>query len=251
MFAQFAAVAILAISAQSVIAADCTRSYTIKEGDYCNKISQTQNVSTYQLAALNGDKVNAGCSNLVPGQTLCLANNAAEDCQTTYLVAVGEDCTHIAQKNSVNMTILYLNNPQINEACTNIYDGEVLCTSKTVQVAAIPAGGVKVPESGGSTVTVKPKAKAPAPAAPALAPEPPKAPEPVAPAPEAPKTPEAPKAPEPVAPAPAAPKAPAAPAVAPTTPPSPAKAATPPATTDNQDSNDDDDDSNLPFCDEL
>ncbi|KDR73151.1 hypothetical protein GALMADRAFT_72891 [Galerina marginata CBS 339.88] len=108
----------------AVIAAACTRSYTIQAGDYCDKISQAQNVSTYQIAAVNSDKVNSGCSNLIPGESLCLAQNEAEDCRTTYIVLPGDTCADVAQKNALNTTILYLNNPQIDETCSNIYDGE-------------------------------------------------------------------------------------------------------------------------------
>ncbi|KAF8898062.1 hypothetical protein CPB84DRAFT_1681595, partial [Gymnopilus junonius] len=138
----------------AVVAAGCLRSYTIKEGDYCDSISQAQNVSTYQLAAINQGKINNGCSNLVPGDVLCLAQDPKEDCQTTYVVLPGDTCTDVASKNALNMTILYLNNPQIDEKCSNIYNGEVLCTSKTVQVPPIPSSGVTLPAPSSASTTL-------------------------------------------------------------------------------------------------
>lgn len=51
--------------------ADCTRNYTVVQGDICDWISKSQNVSTYQLAAVNVGIIDATCSNLEPGQNLC------------------------------------------------------------------------------------------------------------------------------------------------------------------------------------
>ncbi|KAF8801150.1 hypothetical protein BYT27DRAFT_7174469 [Phlegmacium glaucopus] len=148
MFAQVYAVALLAVFAQSSFAATCSRSYAVVAGDYCDKISQTQNVSTYQLSAINPAIINKGCSNLTPGESICLGF-VGEDCSTTQTVQPGDTCAGIAAMNGLNMTILYLNNPQLDKSC-DIYVGEVLCTSKTVQVPAIPAGGITV-SMGGST----------------------------------------------------------------------------------------------------
>lgn len=128
-----------------VFAATCSRSYTIKAGDYCDKISQTQNVSTfvfelygrfypvlifffwchcrYQLAAINPSIINKGCSNLTPGESICLGL-VGEDCSTTYTVQPGDTCAGIAATVGVNMTILLHNNLQLDDSC-DIYVGEV------------------------------------------------------------------------------------------------------------------------------
>ncbi|KAF8164102.1 hypothetical protein BJ912DRAFT_1035099 [Pholiota molesta] len=155
MFSQLFIAAVLAVSAKVTT---CLRSYTVQEGDYCDKVSQAQNVSTeYQLAVLNSNAVNSACTNLLPGQTLCLAENADEDCNSTYTVLNGDSCDSIAAANALNTTILTLNNPQIDQGCSNIYPGEVLCTSKTVRVAPIPAAGVTV-EASHTTIIVTPTA---------------------------------------------------------------------------------------------
>ncbi|KAG5735178.1 hypothetical protein E4T56_gene1282 [Termitomyces sp. T112] len=133
------AVLALPILAQSVYGATCNRKYTIQEGDICDSISVAKNVSTYQLSAINTATIDSSCSNLVPGNTICLGY-AGEDCSTTYRVVADDTCDHIAANHGLNTTILYLNNPQINDECTNIYVGEVLCVSNTVQVPPQPSG---------------------------------------------------------------------------------------------------------------
>jgi LysM repeat protein len=144
MFTQVFAAAFIALTslAQSVLAKTtgaCDRTYTIQEGDICDSISASHNVSTYQLAAINSGIIDSTCSNLVVGNSICLGYDG-EDCSTTYVVAGGDNCDLITSKFGINGTILSLNNPQINKACDNIYVGEVLCTSQTVQVPPAPAG---------------------------------------------------------------------------------------------------------------
>jgi LysM repeat protein len=160
MFAKISTAVLLTIVSAQAVMGTCTRSYIAQAGDYCDLISQKHNVSTYQLAAVNTGKINAGCTNLVPGQTYCLGVVASEDCSTTYIVQAGDTCSNIVAKNALNATILGLNNPQIDGTCSNIYPGEVLCTAKTVQVPPIPAGGVPITPSGQtatSPVTVDPQ----------------------------------------------------------------------------------------------
>ncbi|KAF5381659.1 hypothetical protein D9615_005551 [Tricholomella constricta] len=123
----------------AVLAGDCVRRYTIKDGDICDGISTARNVSTFQLAAINPHIIDSSCSNLVPGMEICIGY-AAEDCSTTYTVVADDTCEQISANHQFNTTILYLNNPQINEDCSNIYIGEVLCVSDKVQVPPVPAG---------------------------------------------------------------------------------------------------------------
>lgn len=151
MFTRVCAVALLAVFAQSALAATCSRTYKIVQGDFCDKISQAQNVSTYQLSALNPSLINKGCTNLTPGESICLGFTG-EDCTTTQVVQPGDTCSGIADNNGLNMTILQLNNPQLNQAC-EIYAGEVLCTAKTVQVPAVPPSGVTVSMGGSAAIS--------------------------------------------------------------------------------------------------
>ncbi len=45
--------------------------YTVQGGDWCVTISQAQGISVAELQARN-PSINADCTNLEPGQTLCL-----------------------------------------------------------------------------------------------------------------------------------------------------------------------------------
>jgi len=120
------------------LAQSCARTYTVQAGDICDSISATHNTSTYQLAVLN-PPINPGCTNLMPGQTLCLGTSG-EDCTTTYVVRPNDDCNIVASKNNINTTVLSINNPQLNADCTNMYIGEVLCVAGTPIVTPCPSG---------------------------------------------------------------------------------------------------------------
>jgi len=128
---------VLPFLAQSALAATCARKYTIQPGDICDSISAAQNVSTYQLSAINVGTIDSSCDNLVSGTTICIGY-VNEDCSTTYVVRADDTCYDIATNHGSNMTILYQNNPQIDQDCSNIYVGEVLCVANQVQVPPQP-----------------------------------------------------------------------------------------------------------------
>ncbi|KAJ7768534.1 hypothetical protein B0H16DRAFT_1366218 [Mycena metata] len=116
----------------------CNRRYTIQENDICDSISAANQVSTYQLATINAGYINAGCTNLEPGDSICLGY-AGEDCTTTYVIVADDTCDAITDKFSISSDTLRTNNPQINDACDNLYTGEVLCVSSKIQVPPAPA----------------------------------------------------------------------------------------------------------------
>ena len=68
--------------------------------------------------------IDGQCNNLQPGQSICLGY-VGEDCTTTYVVKSGDSCEQIISNHGINSTLLYSNNPQIDEECSNIYIGEV------------------------------------------------------------------------------------------------------------------------------
>jgi len=175
----FVVASLAAVFAQVTFAAECTRKYTVKEGDYCDKISAANNASTYQLGATNAGVINEACTNLQIDSTICLGN-AEGDCQTTYVVQGGDSCGKIWENSRINATIFSFNNPQVNQDCSNIYIGEVLCVANEVLVPSAPAGPIHTgppPEApvvlaNGVTTTVPPKtAPTPAPAPVAVQPE--------------------------------------------------------------------------------
>ena len=87
--------------------------------------------SSYQIAVVNWPNINDDCTNLQPYSTICLGDTG-EDCQTTYVVKLGDTCDIVSNCAGVNNTILYLNNPQIDQGCSNLYVGEVSYFSSPV-----------------------------------------------------------------------------------------------------------------------
>jgi len=122
----------------TALATPCTRTYTVRDGDICDSISAANNASTYQLAVVNPG-INSDCTNLLPGQTLCLGTSG-KDCTTTYVVKPNDDCDMVSSAYNINTTVLSHNNPQLNADCSNLYIGEVLCVAGTVIVPPAPPG---------------------------------------------------------------------------------------------------------------
>ncbi|KAF5361125.1 hypothetical protein D9758_009073 [Tetrapyrgos nigripes] len=106
----------------------CARSYTVRSGDLCDAISAAQHASTFQLANANQGVINADCSNLAVGMPLCLGD-LGKDCSTVTVVKSGDECATIANKAGIPLATLLHNNPNVDADCSNIYPGEVLCTS--------------------------------------------------------------------------------------------------------------------------
>lgn len=79
--------------------------------------------SSYQLAVVNPD-IDEECNDLESGEVLCLGY-PGEDCTQTYVVTNGDTCDGVAYTFGINTTILYTNNPQLDQECTNLYIGEV------------------------------------------------------------------------------------------------------------------------------
>ncbi|KAJ3488960.1 hypothetical protein NLJ89_g11570 [Agrocybe chaxingu] len=113
------------------IPANCTRTYTVQSGDFCDKISAAQNVSTYQLATVNSGIINPECTNLFVGEVICLGLEG-QDCTQVSVVTAGSDCNTIATAAGISFADLLNNNPNVDAQCTNIYGGEVLCVAAPV-----------------------------------------------------------------------------------------------------------------------
>lgn len=111
----------------AAFAADCSRTYTVVDGDICDSISAANNASTYQLAAINSGTIDSTCGNLAAGNSICLGTSG-EDCQATYVVQDNDTCEGIMGVYGINSTMLMTNNPNIEADCSNIYVGEVSCS---------------------------------------------------------------------------------------------------------------------------
>jgi hypothetical protein len=143
---------LVAVFSQTAYAAKCIREYTVKAGDICDSISAANNASTYQLGAINPGRINAACTNLIPGSSICLGTEA-EDCTQTLVVTPDLTCEQIYAASQINSTIFAFNNPQVNAECSNIYIGEVLCVAKEVIVPPVPEGAIHVGPVPTQTVT--------------------------------------------------------------------------------------------------
>lgn len=62
----------------------------------------------------------------MPDQVVCLGVEG-QDCLKIYTVREGDTCDYIDEMYGMGFETLSYNNPQINDECTNIYVGEVLC----------------------------------------------------------------------------------------------------------------------------
>ncbi|KAJ9104948.1 hypothetical protein QFC19_003743 [Naganishia cerealis] len=150
MFARSITLALAALATTAT--AQCTRNATVQAGNTCDIISQTYSVPTYQLALVNSPTVDAGCTNLLPGQELCLGWKGM-DCSVVHMVVMDDTCSLIASKyDNLPLSTLYANNPQVDaESCNNLYVGQVLCVSPeqyTYPWIQLPSSG---PNRNGNT----------------------------------------------------------------------------------------------------
>jgi len=106
----------------------CAQFYRVRPGDTCNQISQQQHVSTYQLLSANQGLINPQCTNLFPGEWICLGLEG-HWCGPVYTVENGDTCQKIADKFHISVHDLHLHNPNINPGCTNLGVGEVVCVA--------------------------------------------------------------------------------------------------------------------------
>ncbi|KAI0051351.1 carbohydrate-binding module family 50 protein [Auriscalpium vulgare] len=111
----------------------CARTYIVSSGDTCDKISASQNVSTFQLATVNEAIIDTACDNLAIGEVLCLGITG-QDCSDVHIVASGDSCDLVSEAAGIPLSTLLINNPNVNSDCTSIDVGEVLCTSSTIFV---------------------------------------------------------------------------------------------------------------------
>jgi len=133
MLALAVAAAVATVVYAQASGADCDRSYVVQSGDFCDKIAAAQNVSSFQIIAANNNLINPLCTNLFPGENICLGITG-QDCDIVHVVQQGDFCQGIADAAGTDLDTLLANNPNVASDCSNIYVGEVLCTATTVIV---------------------------------------------------------------------------------------------------------------------
>lgn len=75
---------------------------------------------------MNPLSIDEACEQLQIGSELCLGFEGS-DCSKIHTVVEGDTCGHLIDVYGMDDATLRQNNPQINDECTNIYIGEVLC----------------------------------------------------------------------------------------------------------------------------
>jgi LysM repeat protein len=98
----------------------------VQPGDECQKIADANEIPLLQLILLN-PTINEACTNLQPGQELCLKLRSTACWGDAYAVAEGDTCASIAAARGVSAADLIAGNPSIDEACTNLQIGQQLC----------------------------------------------------------------------------------------------------------------------------
>lgn len=78
----------------------------------------------------------------------------------------GDTCDAITGANGINSTLLWTNNPNIDEGCSNIYVGEVLCVANSVLVPPVPSSGIpatSIPATAANPTSTPAPSSTPAP----------------------------------------------------------------------------------------
>lgn len=128
------------VCVQSVYDSTCWKSTLVSSNQTCDLLAAANNITTYDILNLNFD-LDSDCSNVYPGDTICLQGVRIPDlspppivpvCTANYTVASGDSCSTIAQKYSTYVSQIVALNPTLNYQCTNIAVGQVLCTENSI-----------------------------------------------------------------------------------------------------------------------
>ncbi|KAG5637273.1 hypothetical protein H0H81_005167 [Sphagnurus paluster] len=132
----------------------CTRKTTVLVGDDCDTISaRAVSMHTHVAPQLN-PTINAACTNLIGGTAIC-TDSALNNCGSVYAVKGTEGgCAGIATALKITLAQLLSLNPNVNAQCTNIYVGEMLCTSQRAAGTPSTACSRKYSLVSGDTCTV-------------------------------------------------------------------------------------------------
>lgn len=105
---------------------ECNRFYTVQGGDTCDRIGKNENAPSWQIRFENSDFIDVECSNLYPGERICLGV-VGRDCQQVHVVQPEETCASIAAASGLTTEgFRSANWRAVGDDCF-IYVGEVLC----------------------------------------------------------------------------------------------------------------------------
>ncbi|KAI1754021.1 hypothetical protein F4782DRAFT_528948 [Xylaria castorea] len=123
---------------------NCTATYTVQSGDTCNVIrDRFGDVYTLTDFYSWNPEVDSFCSNLFPGEVVCIrAGNPSgappscpvpvkpgviSNCDSCYLVADGDSCSGIETSKNITLAEFLAWNPDLNSGCSNLEIGYHYC----------------------------------------------------------------------------------------------------------------------------
>ncbi|KAF2964066.1 hypothetical protein GQX73_g9519 [Xylaria multiplex] len=124
--------------------ANCTATYTVQSGDVCNAIRDRFN-DVYTLAEFYSwnPQVDSFCSNLYPGEVVCVGvgNSTGappacpvpvkpgliSNCNSCHKVVSGDSCSALLSANNITLAELRAWNPDLDSGCSNLVIGFNYC----------------------------------------------------------------------------------------------------------------------------
>ncbi|KAL7745917.1 hypothetical protein RI367_008775 [Sorochytrium milnesiophthora] len=133
----------------------CVTPYTVKSGDSCWTISNTNGLALGDFQQMNPGM---DCNALSIGQSLCLNLQTVGvpffACSQTYTVVSGDTCTKIASNNHLSLGDLQQRNPKVD--CNMLQVGQRVCLGgQMTSVTALPTT-TPAPTTASATVTAPP-----------------------------------------------------------------------------------------------
>ena len=104
---------------------ECLTKYRITSVDTCDSISISRNVPLLSILNYNPG---LDCTQLQLGQLICLDNKTQPYCNRSHIVAPGDSCQSIADKNQISFNSLIALNKPID--CASLEHGQYLCLAK-------------------------------------------------------------------------------------------------------------------------
>ncbi|KAI1490785.1 hypothetical protein F5X96DRAFT_516890 [Biscogniauxia mediterranea] len=133
-----------ALVARQGYTADCTSTYSVQSGDRCIDIRDKFN-ATFTLDDFYSwnPQVDQYCSNLYPGEVVCVGVNGTSsplpscpapvkpgivsNCDACYTVVQYDYCYAVAVDHGITLDQLLAWNPDLNSDCTNLEEGYNYC----------------------------------------------------------------------------------------------------------------------------
>ncbi|CAI5484275.1 unnamed protein product [Closterium sp. Yama58-4] len=136
-------IALTVSAAVTSLSSYCTNTYTVRPSDTCTSVANTFfNGSLTSLMAINPG---LSCKRLFKSQQICLqmvtasTTSSAPQCGQSVPVVIGDTCTSVAAKYSVDSVTFASLNPGVN--CSNLAVGSYVCVAPSAPATTINCTG--------------------------------------------------------------------------------------------------------------